>query len=141
MDIKRVETTYAPVFSGKDVYKPLSSSSTTICEVYSHGGRHNLGLDALKWIKYCEDLGAGEILLTSMDRDGTKDGYDTTMLQNVKELVNIPVIASGGAGTIQHIKDALDIGDAALLASLLHYGELTIQDIKQHLSIQGITIR
>ena len=109
--------------------------------MYSHGGRHNLGLDALKWIKFCEDLGAGEILLTSMDRDGTKDGYDTDMLQNVKELVNIPVITSGGAGTIQHIKHALDIGDAALLASLLHYGELTIQEIKQNLYNQGINVR
>ncbi|MGC6368074.1 MAG: imidazole glycerol phosphate synthase subunit HisF [Candidatus Marinamargulisbacteria bacterium] len=141
VDIKRIGSTPAKLFSNDNIYTGLASHSTTTCEVYSHGGRHNLGLDALKWIKFCEGLGAGEILLTSMDRDGTKDGYDTDMLQNVKELVNIPVIASGGAGTIQHIKHALDIGDAALLASLLHYGELTIQEIKQTLYNQGINVR
>ena len=86
-------------------------------------------------------MGAGEILLTSMDRDGTKDGYDTIMLEKVKDLVSIPVIASGGAGSIEHINQALQISDAALLASLLHYGTYTIEEIKTNLSSQSILIR
>ncbi|RAP24117.1 imidazole glycerol phosphate synthase subunit HisF [Candidatus Marinamargulisbacteria bacterium SCGC AG-343-K17] len=141
VDIKRVISDHAPVFSDAPEYASLVSNAQTICEVYSHGGRHNLGLDALKWIKTCEDLGAGEILLTSMDRDGTKDGYDTDMLAKVKDLVSIPVIASGGAGSISHIQDALNVSDAALLASLLHYGTLTIQEIKRELTSNSIPIR
>ena len=141
VDIKRLSSQPATLFSTNKEYEPLASTTSTLCEVYSHGGRKNLGVDALKWIQYCETLGAGEILLTSMDRDGTKDGYDIEMLQQVKDLVSIPVIASGGAGSIKDIKDALNVSDAALLASLLHYGTLTIEEIKQTLSKESIAIR
>ena len=141
VDIKRRRLAPHPIFSNHSMIETLKSNADTICEVYSHGGRRNLGLDALKWITYCETLGAGEILLTSMDRDGTKDGYDIEMLSKVKDLVSIPVIASGGAGSIKDIKNALDICDAALLASLLHYGTLTIDEIKTELNAQSILIR
>ena len=141
VDIKRLTSEPARVFSSHEIYNDLASTPGTLCEVYSHGGRKNLGLDALKWIKQCEALGAGEILLTSMDRDGTKDGYDLEMLEQVKEMVSIPVIASGGAGSIKDIKDALSVSDAALLASLLHYGTLTIQEIKASLIEHKVSIR
>jgi cyclase len=112
-------------------------------EVYTHGGRTPTGLDAVEWAKKGEQLGAGEILLTSMDRDGTKDGYDLDLTRAIKDATNIPVIASGGAGKIEHIHDAFLKGraDAALLASLLHYRELTIKEIKDHLERKGITVR
>ena len=141
VDIKRLVSEHSPIFSSKPEYASLASTSQTICEVYSHGGRKNLGLDALKWIQYCEELGAGEILLTSMDRDGTQDGYDIEMLSNVKSLVSIPVIASGGAGSFSHIYDAMQVSDAALLASILHYGTLSIQDIKSKLLSLSVPIR
>ena len=130
VDVKR--RTNAPkacVFTSPELM-PLASTSSTICEVYSHGGRKNCGLDALKWIKFGIKSGAGEILLTSMDRDGTQLGYDCDFLSKIMSISNIPVIASGGAGTIDHIIDALSITDAALLASLLHFNQLTIPKIK-----------
>ena len=86
-------------------------------------------------------MGAGEILLTSMDADGTKDGYDLPLTKAIKEMLSIPVIASGGAGTVDHISDVLEIADAALLASLLHYGELTVSQIKDHLETKSIVVR
>ncbi len=110
-------------------------------EVFTHGGRNPTGLDALDWIKRGEKLGAGEILLTSMDRDGTKNGYDLDLLKAVCEQVKIPVIASGGAGSLVHIKEALEICSAALLASLLHYKEMTIQEIKKYLKKNKIPVR
>ena len=112
-------------------------------EVYTHGGRTPTGLDAVKWAKDAEKLGAGEILLTSMDRDGTNIGYDLTITSKVSGTVNIPVIASGGAGNTQHIYEALTKGqaDAALLASLLHYGKLRIKDIKNYLSAKKVAVR
>jgi len=112
-------------------------------EVYTHGGRTPTGLDAVAWAKKAEQLGAGEVLLTSMDRDGTKIGYDLELTRAIADAVNIPVIASGGAGTKEHIYDAFVRGraDAALLASLLHYRELTIKEIKDHLEQKGITVR
>jgi cyclase len=117
----------------------LHATKDTQYDVYSHGGRNNVGLDAIEWIKYCESLGAGECLLTSMDRDGTNDGYDTHLLRMVKSFIHIPVIASGGAGSIKDIYDVLTITDAALLASLLHYEHLTVQDIKA--SLHSLKIR
>jgi cyclase len=141
VDVKRLENTASPIFSDKSIYLNLDSSDQTLCEVYSHGGRRNLGIDAQKWISYCESLGAGEILLTSMDRDGTKDGYDTEFLHHVKSSINIPVIASGGAGSIDHIIEALNVTDAALLASLLHFNILTIPEIKSKLTLNNILIR
>ncbi len=141
VDIKRRHAPPARVFSTDPVYRQLVSSDTSICEVYSHGGRHNLGIDALKWIQYGESLGAGEILLTSMDRDGTQEGYDLDMLSQVKSMVSIPVIASGGAGSLSDISDALSICDAALLASLLHFQTLSIKDIKSNMLSQSFPTR
>ena len=112
-------------------------------QVYTHGGRTPTGLDAVEWAQKAEKLGAGEILLTSMDRDGTKNGYELELTRAIADAVNIPVIASGGAGTKDHIYDAFLRGgaDAALLASLLHFRELTIKEIKDHLEAKGITVR
>ncbi|MFA6549710.1 MAG: imidazole glycerol phosphate synthase subunit HisF [Candidatus Margulisiibacteriota bacterium] len=112
-------------------------------EIYTHGGRTPTGIDAVEWAKKAEKLGAGEILLTSMDRDGTKIGYELDLTRAIADAVGIPVIASGGAGTLEHIYDAFSIGnaDAALLASLLHYRELTIKEIKDYLETKGITVR
>ena len=122
-------------------YSEVNIDSKSHWQVYIHGGRTPTGIDALKWAKYCEALGAGEILLTSMDRDGTKNGYDLALIQAISEAVKIPVIASGGAGTKEHILDALKIADAALLASLLHYRELTINELKNYLISNQISIR
>jgi len=96
--------------------------------VFTHGGRNKTGIDAVKWAKFVEEEGAGEILLTSMDKDGTKDGYDMELTKAICDTVNIPVIASGGAGKLEHIFDALKVCEASLLASLLHYKELTIKE-------------
>jgi len=110
-------------------------------EVYTHGGRTPTGLDAVEWAKKMEKYGAGEILLTSMDRDGTKLGYDLELTKAICDSVHLPVIASGGAGTLQHIADVLKICDAALLASLLHYKELSIAEIKDFLAKKKIPVR
>ncbi|CUS05454.2 imidazole glycerol phosphate synthase, catalytic subunit with HisH [Candidatus Promineifilum breve] len=112
-------------------------------EVYVSGGRVATGLDALEWAARVEALGAGEILLTSMDGDGTQAGYDVALTRAVAEAVNIPVIASGGAGTMAHFADVLTTGqaDAALAASLFHYRQLAIHDLKRYLRQQGIHVR
>lgn len=112
-------------------------------EVYTHGGRRPTGLDAVGWAARGEELGAGEILLTSMDRDGTRDGYDLDLLKAVSEVVNIPVIASGGAGTLDHFVEAVQVGraDAVLAASLFHFGDLRISEVKSHMGARGIPIR
>ena len=112
-------------------------------EVYTHGGRTPTGKDVGEWAREAEQRGAGEILLTSMNRDGTKQGYDLPLLEVVSAAVNIPIIASGGAGTLQHFQDALLPGraDAVLAASLFHFGTLRIHDVKQYLHEQGIPVR
>ena len=111
--------------------------------IYKHGGRLDTGLDAIEWAKKAEALGAGEILLTSMDCDGTKAGYDIELTRAVAEAVSIPVIASGGAGTLEHFYEALSEGgaDAALAASLFHYKELEISQVKDYLAEKGISVR
>ena len=111
--------------------------------VYKNGGRVDTGLDAIEWAKKANKLGAGEILLTSMDCDGTKAGYDCELTRLIADSVSIPVIASGGAGTREHFLDALTRGgaDAALAASLFHFKELEIQDLKQYLASQGLSVR
>ncbi|ERM90766.1 MAG: Imidazole glycerol phosphate synthase subunit HisF [Caldanaerobacter subterraneus] len=111
--------------------------------VYINGGRIDTGLDAVEWAKKVEDLGAGEILLTSMDKDGTKDGYDIELTRLISEAVNIPVIASGGAGKPEHFKEVFTQGkaDAALAASVFHYGELDIRELKRYLKDEGIPVR
>ncbi len=112
-------------------------------EVTIDGGRTATGLDAIEWARRVEDLGAGEILLTSMDRDGTKDGYDLPLTKAVCEAINIPVIASGGAGTLAHLYEALvdAEADAVLAASIFHFGEVSIQEVKAYLAQRGITVR
>lgn len=112
-------------------------------EVFTHGGRIPTGIDAVEWAKKAEKLGAGEILLTSMDRDGTKIGYDVELTAAIADAVQIPVIASGGAGTLDHMLEAFTKGhaDAALLASLLHYKELSIKQIKDFLQNKGVVVR
>lgn len=112
-------------------------------EVYIHGGRKPVGLDAVEWAREAEKLGAGEILLTSMDADGTKDGYDLKLLKEVSEAVNIPVIASGGAGKPKHLRDALLDGraDAVLAASIFHEKQYSIEEVKRYLSLQGLPVR
>ena len=111
--------------------------------VYKHGGRIDVGLDAVEWAKKAESLGAGEILLTSMDGDGTKAGYDIALTKAISEAVSIPVIASGGAGTMEHFYEALTEGgaEAALAASLFHYKELEIREVKTYLKDRGIPMR
>ena len=112
-------------------------------EVYSHGGRRGTGRDALEWAREGERLGAGEILLTSMDRDGTHAGYDLDLTAAISAAVRLPVIASGGAGSADHVYDALTVGgaEAALLASILHFGETTVAEVKAHLAVRGLDIR
>ena len=112
-------------------------------EVYVSGGRTPTGLDAVEWAQEAEQRGAGEILLTSMDGDGTQEGYDIELTRTIANAVNIPVIASGGAGTLPHFAQALTEGgaDAALAASLFHYKQLTIADVKDYLAKQGIPVR
>lgn len=112
-------------------------------DVYVKGGRENTGLDAIAWAKEVAQRGAGELLLTSMDADGTKAGYDLELTQIIAQQVEIPVIASGGAGSVEHIHEVLTKGkaEAALLASLLHYGELTVKDIKAHLAANQVPVR
>ena len=111
--------------------------------IYKHGGRLDTGIDAVWWAKKAQELGAGEILLTSMDCDGTKAGYDIELTKAISQAVSIPVIASGGAGTLEHFYDALTEGgaDAALAASLFHYKELEIRQVKDYLADSGISVR
>ena len=111
--------------------------------IYKNGGRIDVGIDAVAWAKKAESLGAGEILLTSMDCDGTKAGYDIELTRTIAENVGIPVIASGGAGTLEHFYDALTEGkaDAALAASLFHYKELEIREVKEYLAGRNVPVR
>ncbi len=112
-------------------------------EVMINGGKTATGIDAVEWAEKVEALGAGELLVTSMDADGTKDGYDNELNRSIAERVGIPVIASGGAGKLEHLKDALTIGkaDAVLAASIFHYGKYTIREVKEYLSREGIPVR
>jgi cyclase len=112
-------------------------------EVFTHGGRTPTGLDAVAWAKRCEELGAGEILLTSMDRDGTRDGFDLELTRAVSDAVNVPVIASGGVGTLEHLADGVVEGkaDAVLAASIFHFGEHTVAEAKAALAARGVTVR
>jgi cyclase len=112
-------------------------------EVFTHGGRKPTGLDAVQWAKRMEAAGAGEILLTSMDRDGTKAGFDLALTRAISDAVGIPVIASGGVGTKEHFAEGVTTGgaDAVLAASVFHFGELTVRQVKEHMKSKGIEVR
>ncbi|OQW40558.1 MAG: imidazole glycerol phosphate synthase subunit HisF [Proteobacteria bacterium SG_bin4] len=112
-------------------------------EVFTHGGRKATGIDAIEWAQKMQSLGAGEILLTSMDRDGTRNGFDIALTRTIADAIDIPVIASGGVGNLDHLVDGILQGhaDAVLAASIFHYGEFTIQQAKQHMAQHGIEVR
>lgn len=112
-------------------------------EVFTHGGRKNTGLNAIEWAKQVQALGAGEILLTSMDKDGQKSGFDLGLTRAVTDALDIPVIASGGVGNLQHLADGVTLGgaDAVLAASIFHFGEYTVQQAKEYMAAQGIEVR
>jgi len=111
-------------------------------EVTTHGGRRGTGIDAVRWAELAESSGAGEILLTSMDADGTKDGFDTTMLRQIRAAVGVPLIASGGAGALDHFPEAVAAGaDAVLAASVFHFGQLRIDAVKRELAAAGYPVR
>ena len=112
-------------------------------EVYTHGGRNGTGLDAVEWAKKMAAYGAGEILLTSMDQDGMKNGFDLGVTKAITDAVSIPVIASGGVGNLQHLADGVNLGgaDAVLAASIFHFGEYTVQQAKEHMRSEGIEVR
>ena len=122
---------------------PSAPTEAPRFEVYTHGGRRATGLDAIEWAVRMERAGAGEILLTSMDRDGTQEGYDVPLTRAVSRAVRIPVIASGGVGTIEHLYDGLTAGeaDAVLAASIFHYGTYTIRQCKEYLLARGVPVR
>jgi len=112
-------------------------------EVFTHGGRKPTGLDAIEWAKKMESLGAGELLLTSMDRDGTKSGFDLELTRGISDAVDIPIIASGGVGNLQHLVDGVKLGhaDAVLAASIFHFGEHTVDEAKRYMRQHGIEVR
>jgi cyclase len=127
-DVRRVRTGDAPTPSG--------------FEVTTHGGRQGTGIDAIDWVRRAADLGAGEILLNSIDADGTKDGYDLDLIRLVRGAVDVPVIASGGAGAVEHFAPAVAAGaDAVLAASVFHFGDFTIGDVKASLREAGVPVR
>jgi cyclase len=123
--------------------QPARGAPDGAWQVFTHGGRRATGRDAVKWAREAEDLGAGEILLTSMDRDGTGDGYDLALTRAVAEAVSVPVIASGGAGRLEHLREGVVEGraDAVLVASLFHFGHHTVAEAKRYLADRGVPVR
>lgn len=134
IDAKRVDTPDASTTDGQA--KPR-------WEIFTHGGRRATGIDAVEWAMRMAEYGAGELLLTSMDRDGTKDGFNLPLTRAISDAVNVPVIASGGVGNLQHLADGVIEGhaDAVLAASIFHFGEYTVGEAKQHMASQGIVVR
>jgi cyclase len=126
-----------------DAKKVSAENETNRWEIFTHGGRKPTGIDAVEWAKKMVDYGAGEILLTSMDKDGTKSGFDLELTKAISDAVNVPVIASGGVGKLQDLTDGIKIGkaDAVLAASIFHFGEHTVQEAKQQMASQGIEVR
>ena len=132
------------VVVGMDVKRvPVSADIPSGYEIYINGGRTPMHLDALQWARRCEELGAGELCINSIDADGTKDGYELNLTRLICETVTIPVIASGGAGSPEHMVDAVTKGraSAALIASIVHYGEYTIGELKQYMAEHGVPVR
>ena len=126
-----------------DAKRVSSGAQQDRWEIFTHGGRNATGIDAIEWVKRMVDYGAGEILLTSMDRDGTKKGFDLALNRKVSEAVVVPLIASGGVGTLQHLVDGIIEGkaDAVLAASIFHFGQYTIPEAKKYMADRGITMR
>ena len=126
-----------------DAKRKISGSTNPIWEIYTHGGRNPTGIDAIAWAIEMEKRGAGELLVTSMDKDGTKEGFDLELMKSINENVNIPVIASGGVGNLDDLYDGIAIGkaDAVLAASIFHFGNYTIQEAKEYLTNKGINMR
>jgi imidazole glycerol-phosphate synthase subunit HisF len=143
IDPKKVQCSGFRVQAGDDLPEPRTLTPEPFWEVHVNGGRVPTGLEAVAWAKKVEELGAGEIVLTSMDCDGTKDGYDLEITRRVSEAVGIPVVASGGAGRPEHLADAILLGkaNAALAASIFHFGEYTIRQTKQIMAARGIPVR
>jgi cyclase len=143
IDAKKVRSQESGVRSQEKTHDSRLTTHDYHWEVYTHGGRNPTGIDAVEWAKKMEEYGAGEILLTSMDRDGTKEGYDIDLTRGISESVGIPVIASGGAGNLQHLYEGFVEGkaDAVLAASIFHYREYTIKEAKEFLKGKGVNIR
>ena len=126
-----------------DAKRKKVSSSKESWEIYTHGGRNATGIDALKWAEEMEIRGAGELLVTSMDKDGTKEGFDLELMQEINARVNIPTIASGGVGTLEDLYNGIAVGnaDAVLAASIFHFGTYTVHEVKEYLSKKGVNVR
>ena len=143
LDVKRLPDEGRPPTPGEGVDPDLALNDRSRWEVYTHGGRRPTGMDAVRWAERVADLGAGELLVTSMDADGQKTGYDLELTRAISEQVSIPVIASGGAGNLEHLVEAAGEGkaDAVLAASIFHYGEHTIREAKEYLRKSGLPVR
>ena len=126
-----------------DAKRKINKSNQINWEIYTHGGRNPTGIDAVKWAEEMEQKGAGELLITSMDKDGTKEGFDLELMKAINNKVNIPIIASGGVGTLKDLYDGISIGnaDAVLAASIFHFGTYTVQEVKEYLHNKGINMR
>ncbi len=131
------------VVVGVDVRRTGAPGIASGYEVFTHGGRRATGVDAVDWVTACEAAGAGEVVLNSMDRDGTRDGFDLTLTRMVSDVLTIPVVASGGVGSLQHLVDGAVVGgaDAVLAASIFHFGEFSVADAKRHLAAAGVSVR
>ena len=126
-----------------DAKRKIDSLNNICWEIYTHGGRNSTGIDAIEWASKMELRGAGELLVTSMDKDGTKQGFDLELMKAINNKVNIPIIASGGVGTLEDLYDGIVIGeaDAVLAASIFHFGTYTVQDVKKYLTSKGVNVR
>ena len=126
-----------------DAKRKIDSLNNICWEIYTHGGRNATGIDAIEWASNMELRGAGELLVTSMDKDGTKQGFDLELMKAINDKVNIPIIASGGVGTLEDLYDGIVIGeaDAVLAASIFHFGTYTVQDVKKYLASKGVNVR
>ena len=142
IDFKRTSPD-KPLYKNNSINPVLATTKNSIWEIYTHGGRNPTGIDAIKWSHYAASMGAGELLVTSMDNDGQKGGYDIDFLKVLSKTIQVPIIASGGAGTLQHLVDAITLGhaDAVLAASIFHFGIHSIEEAKMHMENSGIPIR
>ena len=143
LDVKRIPDGDRAAALDRARASDLPVDADSVWEIYTHGGRTPTGIDALKWARRAAEIGAGELLVTSMDTDGQLSGYDLELIRSISDGVGVPVIASGGAGTLEHLYDALETGraDAVLAASIFHYGDYTIPQAKRYLTGRGLPIR